>query len=615
MNTKEHIKNRMVKDAAMMWSVPANEIETSFDPIVTLLMAACASEIEKIANEVDDSQSRITEKVVQLMTPEITNGPRLAHAILYAEPIDEVTMVRPEYLFNYKKEQLYNKTSIKNKDIFFSPVRSFNLQNARVQFIATGDTIIELDNKNSNQNIVRSLTKSKLNPSTLYIGISSNLKTIFLRDVFLYFELMEGGNEELFYHHLRNTKWSVQNGKIDFIGGFDTDKAIQTSKLNSVFENVSDKTNTVCQQVINKYEKHYITLQSDSTKEIEKSQFNELEICLEENSIKSDANIRWVKIEFPRVIDNAILKHVKCSLNAFPVVNRALKSFSYSVKDYINIMPIKTEELFFDIKSIINTDGKEYRARSKDNSNMEKGTFVIRSNSVAKLDKRKAREYVLHLIELLKDESASFSFLDNDFLRSNLKVLNQVIALLEKKVSEASSNMVHTEYVALKPFKANENLLVDFWTTSGEEANNIKSGSVLSVYKGFGVKQGSCCLLTTVHGGKNQLNSQDRLNSSRRSLLSRNRVVTREDVKALCFELYGDKIGKVEIKRGYLKDIALKKGLVPCIEIVLTTNTEISTDDRELDSIGDDLRYFLEKNSINTLPFKIKILKKEAVNE
>ena len=121
--------------------------------------------------------------------------------------------------------------------------------------------------------------------------------------------------------------------------------------------------------------------------------------------------------------------------------------------------------------------------------------------------------------------------------------------------------------------------------------------------------------MTTVHGGKNQLNSQDRLNSSRRSLLSRNRVVTREDVKALCFELYGDKIGKVEIKRGYLKDIALKKGLVPCIEIVLTTNTEISTDDRELDSISDDLRYFLEKNSINTLPFKIKILKKEAVNE
>ena len=612
-NTQEHIKNRMIKNAAVMWGVPANEIETSFDPIVALLMAACASEIEKITGEIDGSQSRITEKVVQLMTPETMNGPSLAHAILYAEPIEGAAVIKPEYLFSYRKEQLYNKTSLKYKDIFFSPVRNFKLLNAKVRYMAMGDTFIEIDDKNNTQNISKSLKNSELNASTLYIGISSSLKTLFLNDISFYFELTGVGNEELYYHHLRNTKWSVENGEIDFIGGFDSAIANRMADLKDIFEYVSDKTNTTCQQILSKYEKHYITLRGESKKGIEESRFSSLENCLKENDIKADADIRWVKIAFPNVIDNTTLKNVKCSLNAFPVLNRALKSFSYSIKEYINIMPIKTEDLFFDIKSIVNTDGKEYRAKNKDNSNMDKGTFVLRSNSVAKLDKRKAREYVLHLIELLKDESASFSFLDNDFLRSNLKVLNQVIALLEKKVSEASSDMIHTKYVALKPFKTNENILVDFWTTSGEEANNIKSGSVLSVYKGFGVKQGSCCLLTTARGGKDELNSQDRLNSSRRSLLSRNRVVTREDVKAVCFELFGDKINTVEIKRGYKKYIALKKGLVPCIEIVLTPNDLIKTETREWDSISDDLQYFLEENSISAIPYKIQILNRQIV--
>lgn len=607
-NTKEHIRNRMIKNAAVMWDVPANEIETSFDPIITLLISACASEIEKVAAEVDGSQTRITEKVVQLMTPENRNGPSLAHGILCAEPIDDVTVIKPEFLFNYRKQETYNTTSIKYKDICFSPVRNFNLVNAKVRFMATGDTLIDLEEKKKDQNSVTRLKKSQLNASTLYLGISSELKTIPIKDISFYFELTGVGHEELFYHHLRNTKWSVDSGGIDFVGGFNTDQEGQISNLKGIFENVSDKTNTTCQRLIKRYERHYITLQPDKANGVKNSVFDELQNSLEENGVKQDETIRWVRIEFPKIISNAILKNVNCSLNAFPVLNRTLKSFTYPLKEFINILPIKTEDLFFDIKSIVNTEGKTYKARNKDNSNIEKGTFVVRSESIAKLDKRKAREYVVHLIELLKDESASFSFLNNDFLLSNLKVLNQVIALLENKVSEASSDMIHTNYVALKPFKPSENLLVEYWTTNGKEANNIKSGSELSIYKGFGLKQGSGCFLTTTHGGKDDLNAQDRLNSSRRSLLMRDKVVTKEDIKALCFELYGDKIKKVEIKRGYKKDIRLKKGLLPCIEIVLTSNNRSATDALEWDSIGSNLQYFLEKNSVNVLPYRLEIV-------
>lgn len=608
-NTKEEIKNRMIKKAATMWGVQPNEIEMSFDPIVSLLISACASEIEKISAEVDHSQTRITEKVIQLMTPEAVNGPRPARSILYAEPIDEVLTIKPEYLFNYRKKESYQKTSVKYRNIYFSPVQDFKLVDASVQYMACGGTFIELQNRKNKEIVAQKVKDSDLLPSTLYIGLTSKRKSITLEDVSFYFELQGVDHKELFYHHLRNAQWFTENDTLEVSGGFyNTEKAEETN-LKSIFEDVSNKTNNTCKQIVNGYSRQYITVKSvGEKKNLKKSAFKEMQDFLSKNKIKLDEDVKWIKIIFPRIITNTLLQNIHCSLNSFPVLNRELNSFTYNIKEFINILPIKTEDLFFDIKSITNTDGDAYKARSKDNSSIGKGTFVLRDDNVGKLDKRKAREYVIHLIELLKDESASFSFLNNDFLHKNLKGLNQLIALLEQKVSEASRDLTQTNYVVLKPFKPNEKLLVEFWTTNGEAGNNIKSGSDLSIYQGVGIQQGNNYFLTTSHGGKDDLNMTEKLNSYRRSLLSRDRIVTKEDIKALCFELYGDKISKVDVKRGFGSGIGLNKGVMQYIEIVLLPNNQINTEEEEWDSINSNLLYYLEKNSVNVFPYKIKIL-------
>ena len=599
----------MIKNAAHMWGVAANEIEMSFDPIVALLISACASEIEKISGEVDESQTRVTEKVIQLMTPETINGPRLAHAILYAEPIDDITQITPEYHFNYRREETHNKTSIEYKDIYFSPVQDFNLVNARVQFIATGNTIIHQKEKKSREILVQNKKNTNIPSSVLYIGLSSHLKTIPVKDISFYFELQGVENKELFYHHLKNANWFVDETKVDVISGFYNSNEVQRTNLNSIFEDISSKTNNTCQQINSGYDRSYVTIKSlDKGKGIKKSRFNELDSFLEANTIKTDENIRWIKIVFPRIIDNSILENVHCSLNSFPVLNRELITFSYHLKEYVHILPIETENLFFDIKSIVNTDGKEYKARGENSSGIDKGTFVLRSDNVGKLDQRKAKEYIVYLIELLKDESASFTLLNNDFLIKNLKSLNQLIAVLEKKVTETSSKEIQTNYVVLIPYKTNESLLVEYWTTKGNAGNNIRSGSELTLYKGIGVKRDNSFLMTTSYGGKDGLTMNDRLNSYRRSLLSRDKIVTKEDVKALCHEVYGEKINKVEVRRGYTKAIDLNKGLIQCIEIILTPNNKNNTETQEWDFINSNLLYQLEKKSINVFPYKIKIL-------
>ena len=260
------------------------------------------------------------------------------------------------------------------------------------------------------------------------------------------------------------------------------------------------------------------------------------------------------------------------------------------------------------MKSITNTEGESYKLRSKQNSSHEKGTFALRSDNVGKLDQRNAKEYITQLIELLKDESASFSLYNNDFLQSNLKDLNQLISLLEKKISETTINETETVYAMLKPYRKKENLLVEFWTTNGGLANNINIGSSVEVYRAIGLKQKSSYLVTQTQGGKDELSMKERLNAYRRTLLSRDRVVTKEDIKILCYELYGDKIIKAEVKKGYMNHISTNKGLIQCIEILLYPNTKKQTELVEWESTNSNLLFYLEKKSLNIFPYKIKIV-------
>src|ERR1700712_5545808 len=85
---KEGIKDRMQKTAARLWGIPDNEIETNFDPLVSLLIEACAAEFEKIGNAINTSQDRLIEKLADLIVPESVVGPKPTSTIAAATPLE-----------------------------------------------------------------------------------------------------------------------------------------------------------------------------------------------------------------------------------------------------------------------------------------------------------------------------------------------------------------------------------------------------------------------------------------------------------------------------------------------------------------------------------------------
>lgn len=124
--TKEEIKDRMIRRAAEDWGVDDMEIEYSFDPIVGILFDACAHEFERISDTIKTSRTKVTERLVDLLTPpEISVTAKPAHAIVHAQPVDGKMTINERSQFFIENEcPCSGKLAVKISRIsFFAPPR------------------------------------------------------------------------------------------------------------------------------------------------------------------------------------------------------------------------------------------------------------------------------------------------------------------------------------------------------------------------------------------------------------------------------------------------------------------------------------------------------------
>ena len=149
-------------------------------------------------------------------------------------------------------------------------------------------------------------------------------------------------------------------------------------------------------------------------------------------------------------------------------------------------------------------------------------------------------------------------------------------------------------------------IFVEFWSTKATGANKIKPGQKLTVYEGSDIKSDSVVLMTPTIGGRDKLDTGDRLNAYRRTLLSRGRVVTAEDVKVLCYEHFGKSVDQVEVSRGIMKGEAVNTGFVRTIDIHISLSKRMTPfTAEEMKFLVDDLNIKLKEQSMNNMPYRI----------
>jgi hypothetical protein len=104
------------------------------------------------------------------------------------------------------------------------------------------------------------------------------------------------------------------------------------------------------------------------------------------------------------------------------------------------------------------------------------------------------------------------------------------------------------------------------------------------------------------------METEDRLNAYRRTLLSRGRVVTPEDVKVLCYEHFGKNVDKVEIRKGLTTGDSVTEGFIRSVDVFITLSKRMTPyPEDELRFMIDDLHIRLREQSSNNIPFRIFI--------
>ena len=198
-------------------------------------------------------------------------------------------------------------------------------------------------------------------------------------------------------------------------------------------------------------------------------------------------------------------------------------------------------------------------------SDYASGTYTVRTDGVKRFDERNAYEYIQYLIELLRDEHVAFKSMGSSLIEKGLNELQIIINRLSHTALTSSDIKKNTHFVIMKS-EIVEDVWLEYWTTTGTFGNNIPMGTAC-LNTNFDNK--NLKLLTSTTGGKNPPDQVEKISQFKNELLTRNRIVTREDIKVACFAELGNEIKKVEISIRPVLSNSRNVGFNNCIHVNL----------------------------------------------
>ncbi|KQM68946.1 hypothetical protein ASE74_23805 [Pedobacter sp. Leaf216] len=569
-SSKDEIRNRILKNAEDFWNVKDSN---DFDPLVKLIIEALSNELFNVSNDVKNLENRIFDKISRILAPDHLTSSLPAHAIMHARPIEDEDYLSPYTQFAFKKNIQQENDKTKKTDIFFSPLHAVKVHNASVKYIATGNTLFNVEQL-SKQPGLNTLPGSAIEKNTLYIGFSGLKNWMDFNKLNLFFDWKNYSVPDNAYDLLSLGKWFYKNNELTPYTERFMDEPL-TGKVEAPFHH-KQLLNLIKADVLQYYSNRFITLGDLNDFNIDDSK--ELPPVFENifqpgglNQI--DGKVKWLKVVFPAAINQEMLNELHIYINAFPVVNKRLSQIKHRFKTMNNIIPIKTEaaDQMLAVENLKDNKGKSYNEIPYTNENEKgDGSFSIRYGGTERFDTRNAKELVDYLFELLRDEKAAFSAYGPDFLSTILKNLEQNIALIEQKSRSALKDIKELpSYIVLKPIDDADILFLDIWVTQAEEANHINAGSRLVIYENNRVNAESVVLLSQTKGGRSRLNAANRVQAYKYGLTTADRIITKADVINFCRYELGNQLKSVTLAKGLIMDNKPNAGFIKTTDIII----------------------------------------------
>jgi hypothetical protein len=316
--SKEKIKSRMLKNASRTWGYHDVEAENAFDPLVGMLMGSLAYELEQISGEINNSESRVVEKLVELLTPEPVVGAYPTHGILCAQPTQPTFEIHPSYSFylSRKVKNANDPARAEQQNIFFTPAGNYKLFNGKVKYIATERTLFEVDKEGYKEVISESGTVLGREYNKLWIGLELGDDIESYEGLSLFFDLRSELHEEIFYQSLARGKWFLNDIPVDFSVGYGIENATFKKNDEALFSLDWDTSAKVCKHVNRFYSKKFMTLTGDPPVKdylINTNYPPSLLSTFDIDALRALKSPRvWIKLEFLQPLPVDVIENIFC---------------------------------------------------------------------------------------------------------------------------------------------------------------------------------------------------------------------------------------------------------------------------------------------------------------
>ena len=604
---QEQIKNRMLKRASKMWGYSELESENAFDPVLELLLSACASELEKLRFEQENSRARITERLLEVIFPDEVTGITPSQTLLQLTPIENNVQISRYSHFKAVKriQNLYDPTQVKTMDIFFSPTLEMKLTTAQVKYLVFGNKILQQESFFYQEEVDQS--DRNIPSGEFWVGLHAP-EVEKLEDLCFYIDINNKEQKEFFNYYLQQVKVFCGEKEYELVEGYNV-------PINSIeYEDIISKNYTNVEAIYNEvnqfYQGNFFTLKGNIYPEREKNEY--ITSFIEENfsnhRIATEKDIVWLRFKFYEVITPKILENIRIALNCIPVVNMYNTKKTKRIKGQLTIYPIIGDNTFLDIDYISDDDGKRYEVKNYQKDSEDNISFVLRRGGVARFDERSALDHLQHTLRLIRDETASFSAIGNDFaIDAELRQIGQNLASIYQNIKKRSLSLNTNPFLIISSMNKELDMSFTFsyWHTAGEEGNDIKTGVSLECDKSNKTAIKSAITVKPSLGGKRGLSTADKILEYRNALLSRGRIVTIADVKNFAKSHFKHTIKGLEVQKGTKKEVSLKGGFKRTIDIYLNKNKEVDVNATEWEYLKDSFLIKLEKASTNIYPYRI----------
>lgn len=603
--TRERVKSRMVRRAAELWGYAESDLD-SFDPLVALLIEACSVEFERVSVAIGNTQNRLLDRLAQVLHPE-PDVARPAFGIAQARPVEAQTTVTPALQLSYKRVGS-TRTDTTSSEAYFSPLGNYSVVDGAIRMVATTDTLFRVEEGYLKTPVAQRQGMPAVLPyQSLWLGIELAEQVTSLEGVSFFVDWPVEPGRIGYQSILALSKWQIGEQPLTVKAGLNRPNVPSADALEREY-NVMHK---VEKQALATCERYFVTIETaPASKSLRAQPYPELFLqWFAERDLRPLRHaLYWVEIQLPHLVSAQALAGVVVGINCFPVVNRRLKRLTYRLQQTVNIIPLETDRCFLSMRDVRTSQNRQLTSVPLGSmQELDVDTYTIQYG-VSRFDDRDARQALTNLQDLLRDESASFAALGEDFLSSVIRELNQALARLEAKVEEKTRKRDTMPYLVIRAKQPGETVFIEYWTSEGEAANRIPAGSKLSPYADTSLRKESAMLVTTTMGGRERPKESEKIRQYKRALLTRNRIVTLEDVRVVCQAELGTQLRDVRVERAFRTGNLPATGFERCIRVSLYPATGSTYSEDDWRQQAQLLQTSLETQSVAALPFDVIVV-------